>query len=211
MNGGTLVRRGLMVAAVLGGSIGALVGAPGTAQANDRTTATVCSDARTGAWEASMTFSSIDVRADHPVVLSFGSASTTLTEPGPDGTATLTQHFSPNAKVEQVSWSVVRNDAEEHSGVVVFERPDDCKPPTPTTAPPTVPPTTTAPTSTPTTAAPTSAPTTSPRVAPASSGAPLPVTGGHPSPVVWIGLLALAVGTLATWWSRRRPEDLSRP
>ncbi len=164
MNGGTLVRRGLVVAAVLGGSIGALVGLAGTAQA-----------------------------------------------PGPDGTATLTQHFSPGEKIEQVSWSVVRNDGAEHSGVVTFDRPDGCEAPAPTTTPPTTAPPATAPVTTvaaPTTvASPTAAP--QPNVAPASSGAPLPVTGSHPSPVLWMGLLALTVGAFITWLSRRRPEELS--
>ena len=89
MNGGTFARRGLMAAAVLGGSFGAVAGFAGVAHANDHSTDVVCSDKATGAWTATMSFGSIEVKEGHPVVVHFGSTSTTLQTPGPDGSASL--------------------------------------------------------------------------------------------------------------------------
>jgi len=60
MNGGTFARRGLMAAAVLGGSFGAVAGFAGVAHANDHSTDVVCSDKATGAWTATMSFGSIE-------------------------------------------------------------------------------------------------------------------------------------------------------
>ena len=68
--------------------VAAAGGAAGTAAAADRSTDVACVDQTTGAWEASMTFSSVAVQEGHPVVLTFGSASVTLTDPGPGGGAT---------------------------------------------------------------------------------------------------------------------------
>ncbi len=209
MNGGTLVRRGLLAAAVLGGSIGSLVSLAGTAQANDHSTQTICADPTTGAWRGSITFSSIDVQADHPVVVTFGSASETLTNPGPNGTVTLTQDFSSKSDAEQVTWTIVRNGTAERSGSVTFTKPDGCHESVPSTEPPTTaPPSTEAPPTTPVAStAPNTAPPTAPhRTRPAVTA--LPVTGGHPSPLLWVGLGSLAAGALITWLTRRQPEDL---
>ena len=99
MNGGTLMRRGLLAAALIGGSIVSIVvGLAGAAQANDHSTEAVCLDKTSGAWRASISFASIDVHDGHPVVITFGGASTTLTEPGPNGTATLHQDFSSQGR-----------------------------------------------------------------------------------------------------------------
>src|SRR5262245_56524292 len=78
--GPRLIARGALAAMVVGATVG---GAAGWAAANDRTTDVVCVDPQTGAWRATMTFSSIEVHEGHPVVISFGSASTTLATPGP--------------------------------------------------------------------------------------------------------------------------------
>jgi len=217
MHGGTLARRALLAAALVGGSIVSIVvGLAGAAQANDHSTQTACIDKTTGAWRASITFASIDVHDGHPVVVSFGSASTTLTEPGPNGTATLHQDFTAKDQVEQVSWSIVRNGAAERSGSAVFSKPDGCvaTPATvPTTAAPATPTTPPAPPTTapapPTTTHQPAAPATRPAEHARSTSAPLPVTGGHPSPLLWMGMLALGTGAAITWLSRRRPDELS--
>ena len=78
-SGARSVARGALAAAVI---VAALALTGGSAMANDRSTEVVCVDRSTGAWRASMTFSSIDVHDGHPVVVTFGSAVATLAEPG---------------------------------------------------------------------------------------------------------------------------------
>ncbi len=67
---------------------GAASFAAGQASANDRAVVVSCTDQSAGTWEVSVTFSGIEVLADRPVQVTLGSDSTTLTEPGPDGTVT---------------------------------------------------------------------------------------------------------------------------
>ena len=203
--------------------VAAAGGAAGTAAASDRSTDVVCVDQTTGAWEASMTFSSVAVQEGHPVVLTFGSASVTLTDPGPGGGATLTLSFDGGQSGATKTWTIVRNGAVDQSGSVAFDRPAGCEaaPTTPpsTEVPPTEPPATEAPpTGPPETEAPPQ-PTPSPRpespnpapavpAAPARPrAAPLPVTGV--STLVGLGLAAaaVAVGALVIRWTRRRADQ----
>ena len=219
MNGGTFARRGLMAAAVLGGSFGAVAGFAGVAHANDHSTDVVCSNKATGAWTATISFASIEVKEGHPVTVHFGSASTTLTNPGPDGTASLSQTFKGSTSTEQVSWSVERNGTTDSSGVASFAKPEGCEAP-PTTQPPaTQPPATQPPATQPPSVQPPATPAvhhpvvthpvvkpSRPAARPAQTLSSLPVTGGHPSPALWAGLGALGLGGLMTWLTRRQPH-----
>ncbi|HET9602336.1 MAG TPA: hypothetical protein VFP08_12140 [Acidimicrobiales bacterium] len=201
----------------------AAAGAAGTAAAADRSTDVACVDQTTGAWEASMTFSSVAVQEAHPVVLTFGSASVTLTDPGPGGGATLTQSFDGGQAGATKTWTIVRNGAVDQSGSVTFDRPAGCEAapttPPPTEAPPTEPPATDAP--------PTGPPETeagpqatlsprpdSPNPAPAvpaaparPRAAPLPVTGVSTLAGLGLAAAAVAVGALVIRWTRRRADQ----
>jgi hypothetical protein len=194
---------------MLGGLVLAVVAAQ-PAGANDRSTAVVCIDEQTGAWRASMTFASIDVRAGHPVVIAFGSASTTLSSPGPDGQAALTQDFTAAQDAATIPWSVVRNGLDERSGVEHVTRPEGCVAQVDTT-PPTTPETTTptTPTTSPATP-PASGPEPPPSSTPTSGSTPqpmhLPVTGGATG---WTTLAAIGalIGGLGITRAARRPPD----
>ena len=212
MNGGTLGRRVVRGACSCGvavlGAVIALVAAAGLAYANDRSTSVVCVDAQTGAWRASMSFGSIEVHEGHPVVVTFGSDSTTLTSPGPDGSATLTQDFSSGRDTATIAWTIVRNGADAQAGVEHFVRPEGCV--AETTTSPTEPSTSPAP---PPSAGP--PPSTVPEPSggpPASSSTPepmrLPVTGGA---TPWTGLVALAAlagGLVIVRAARRAPDEV---
>ena len=215
--GARSVARGVLAAAVM---VAALAATAGSAMANDRSTEVVCIDQSTGAWRASMTFSSIDVRDGHPVVVTFGSAVETLSAPGADGSVRLSQDAGGAEASATWSWSVARNGVVERAGSATFARPAGCEG-TPATEPPaTQPPATQPPASAPPVTAPPGAPTPAtpgqPEV-PAPSApppptthraAPLPVTG---TPAVPIGAAALAVlglGLLARRWVGRRADQL---
>jgi hypothetical protein len=206
----------LIGVAMLGGLVLAAV-TTRTAEANDRSTAVVCVDEQTGAWEASMTFASIDVREGHPVVITFGSASTTLTAPGPAGHATLTQRFTGGQDSATIAWSVVRNGLDATSGVEHVERPEGCVAQVDTT-PPTTPATTTP--TTPATVPPATVPPATPPVSgpepststPTSGSTPapvhLPVTGGAAGWTTLVAVGAVAAGLLLTRAGRRLPDEV---
>ena len=78
---------------------GAALFVAGQASANDRAVVVSCTDQSAGTWTVGVTFSSIEVKADRPVTVTLGSDSTTLTEPGPNGTVTLSQHLRPRPAV----------------------------------------------------------------------------------------------------------------
>ena len=115
----------MLVATVLGGS----VMLAGTAHAHDRSTDVLCVDQDTGEWRASMTFSAIDVRDGRPVVVTFGSASATLTEAGPNGTATLVQGFGGDEPSATLAWTIIRGGAIEQAGRQSFDQPAGCEAP----------------------------------------------------------------------------------
>ena len=124
--------RGALAAAVIVAA-SALTG--GSAMANDRSTEVVCVDRSTGAWRASMTFSSIDVHDGHPVVVTFGSAVATLAAPGAHGSVTLSQGAGGDRASATWSWSIARNGVVEQAGSARFTRPAGCEG-TPATEPP---------------------------------------------------------------------------
>jgi hypothetical protein len=224
MNGGRIIRR------VLARGLGALalIGAVawmGTAHASDRTSDVVCVDSSTGDWRATMRFTSIDVHDGHPVTVTFGSATSTLTSPGADGAVTLRQDFSGADASAHRSWSIVRNGVVERAGSETFHRPDGCAapdttvPPTseppgtgpPTTVPPTtVPPTTGPPTTGPPTTGPAGPiPTSPPPATTVPKSWPLPVTGrGATGLIVVVGVAVAIAGALAVRGARRRPDQL---
>jgi hypothetical protein len=72
---------------------GAALFVAGQASANDRAVVVSCTDQSAGTWTVSVTFSSIEVKADRPVEVSLGSQTTTLTEPGPNGTVHAEPHL----------------------------------------------------------------------------------------------------------------------
>ena len=123
-SGARSVVRGALAAAVI---VVALTLTAGPAMANDRSTEVVCVDRSTGAWRASMTFSSIDVHDGHPVVVTFGSAPTTLAEPGAGGSATLSQDAGGDEASATWSWSIARNGVVEQAGSARFTRPAGCE------------------------------------------------------------------------------------
>jgi hypothetical protein len=210
MNGGRLVLRSLFGASLLGASaLGALL-FTGTAYGHDQTTAVECIDSATGAWRASMAFSSVDVTEGHTAIVHFGSASTPV---GPDGTATLFQDFGGDQATATVTWSIERNGAVDRSGAETFSKPEGCVQVTTTTAPPTTTPqTTTIAKSTPTTAAPAPTP---PPPAPTTPQPPrhvesldLPVTGAATTVTGVVAVLAIVTGGVIVHLTRRRPEGL---
>ena len=131
-SGARSVARGALAAAVIVAA-SALTG--GSAMANDRSTEVVCVDRSTGAWRASMTFSSIDVHDGHPVVVTFGSAVATLAAPGAHGSVTLSQGAGGDRATATWSWSIARNGVVEQGGSARFTRPAGCEG-TPATQPP---------------------------------------------------------------------------
>ena len=210
MNGGRLFRRGVLVASLCMASTAAWAG---VAQANDRSTAVICVDERAGDWRASMTFSSIDVRDGHPVEVSFGSDSATLTAPGPDGSATLHQDFGAGTDHASVAWSVARNGVVERSGSESFEQPSGCQAPATSEPPASEPPATQPPvTEPPTTEAPTPGSTPQGPAASTPTSAPhagaLPVTGRATALGGAVGLAVLLLGGAAVWAARRHPDEL---
>src|SRR5262245_38881496 len=123
---------------------GAALFVAGQASANDRAVVVSCTDQSAGTWKVAVTFSSVEVKVDRPVQVTLGSSSTTLTEPGPNGTVTLSQSVGPGQQSADLTWSVVRLDY-QNMGVLHLSRPDGCTESTPSTeAPPTTqaPPTT---------------------------------------------------------------------
>ena len=196
---------------------GAALLVAGQASANDRAVVVSCTDQSAGTWTVAVTFSSIEVKADRPVQVTLGSDTTTLTEPGPNGTVTLSHTFGGDQASASITWSVVRLDY-QNMGVLHLDRPAGCGETTPSTeAPPTTPapPSTEAvPTTTPgaptTEAAPTTVPATvlAETVTPApsvQSGA-LPETGRPTLPLVAVGAGAVIGGLGLVGATRRRPE-----
>ena len=166
-SGARSVARGALAAAVI---VAALALTGGSAMANDRSTEVVCVDRSTGAWRASMTFSSIDVHEGHPVVVTFGSAVATLAAPGAHGSVTLSQGAGGDRAAATWSWSIARNGVVEQAGAARFTRPAGCEG-TPATEPPATPPPATEPPATPPPATqPPSAPCRPRRRRPAAAG-----------------------------------------
>jgi hypothetical protein len=221
--GARLVWRGMLVATVLGGS----VMLAGTAHAHDRSTDVLCVDQSTGEWRASMTFSAIDVRDGRPVVVTFGSASATLTEAGPNGTATLVQSFGGDQPSATLAWTIIRGGTIEQAGRQSFDQPAGCEAP-PATAPPdsgppaTAPPDTPPPDSGPPAPAGPETPSTAPEAAvpelpspgpagpstPAPRTAPLPATGSPTTLVVLLAAAAVVGGALIVRWTRHQPDEV---
>jgi hypothetical protein len=208
VDGGTRLWRARRGARLIGGAVlGGLVLAAVTAQpamANDRSTAVVCVDEQTGAWRASITFASIDVREGHPVVITFGTASTTLSTPGPDGHATLTQDFTGAQDSATIPWSVVRHGLDATSGVEHVTRPEGCvaqvettPPTTPATVPPATPP-----------ASPPEPPTSTPTSGSTPGPVHLPVTGGATGWTTLVAVGALVGGLVLTRAGRRIPDEV---
>jgi len=231
-SGARSVARGAMAAAVI---VVALALTGGTAMANDRSTDVVCVDRSTGAWRASMTFSSIDVHDGHPVVVTFGSAVATLTAPGADGSVTLSQDAGGDEASSTWSWSIARNGVVEGAGSARFTRPAGCEGTPATPPPPTEPPTTTPPASPPPTTGPppteppaTVPPAAVPPAAPTPPGSsrpdvpasvptpppttdragPLPDTGLSAAPFGIAAVAVVGLGVLALRWARRRADQL---
>ena len=219
--GARSVARGALAAAVI---VGALALTARSAIANDRSTDVVCVDQSTGAWRASMTFSSIDVHDGHPVVVTFGSATATLAAPG-DGSVTLSQPAGGDDESATWSWSIARNGVVERAGSVTFSRPAGCESTPATAPPPTQPPGTQPPaTEPPATVPPATTPPAGPTPpgpgrpsAPVPSPAPPPTTGRTPplpstgTPAVPLGVAAVVVvglGVLARRWADRRADQL---
>lgn len=182
-SGARSIARGAMAAAV---TVVALTLTGGTAMANDRSTDVVCVDRSTGAWRASMTFSSIDVHDGHPVVVTFGSAVATLAAPGADGSVTLSQGAGGDEASTTWPWSIARNGVVEGAGAARFTRPAGCEGTPATTPPPTEPPATPPATTPPATTGPppTGPPATVPPATPPATtgppGAPTPPGGSRP-------------------------------
>jgi hypothetical protein len=210
--------------------VAALTLTGGSAMANDQSTEVVCVDRSTGAWRASMTFSSIDVHDGHPVVVTFGSAVATLAAPGAHGSVTLSQGAGGDRASATWSWSIARNGVVEQAGSARFTRPAGCErtpatEPPATEPPPTEPPATVPPSSAPPATVP---PATQPPSAPAPAGSgrpdvpvsvptpppttdragPLPDTGLPAVPFVAAAVAAVGLGVLAQRWARRRADQL---
>jgi len=188
---------------------GAALFVAGQASANDRAVVVSCTDQSAGTWTVAVTFSSVEVKVDRPVQVTLGSSSTTLTEPGPNGTVTLSQSFGPGQDSATVTWSVVRLDY-QNMGVLHLVRPDGCTASTPNTE---APPTTPAPPATPAQQSAPPASTTVPAKvlaetvapAPTAQGA-LPETGRPTLPLVAMGAGAVIGGLGLVGVARRRPE-----
>ena len=231
-SGARSVARGALAAAVI---VAALALTAGPAMANDRSTEVVCVDRSTGTWRASMTFSSIDVHDGHPVVVTFGSAATTLAEPGAGGSATLSQDAGGDRASAIWSWSIARNGVVEQAGSARFTRPAGCEgppateppatEPPPTEPPPTEPPATEPPSSAPPATVPPATQPPAPPTPPGSSrpdvpasvptpppttdrAGPLPDTGLPAVPFVATAVAVVGLGVLALRWARRRADQL---
>ena len=107
--------------------------AAGPASANDRTVSVLCTDKAAGTWRVSVTFSSIEVKADRPVTVTLGPKSVTLTEVGPNGTVTLSQDFPGDQETADLIWSVVRLDY-QNTGKLHLDQPEGCRSTTTTTS-----------------------------------------------------------------------------
>jgi len=217
MDGGRGGARSVARGAVATGVIAAVTGftalTAGPALANDRSTDVVCVDRSTGAWRATMTFSSIDVNDGHPVVVRFGSATTTLGDPGPDGSATLRQDASGDQAAATWGWSITRNGVVERSGSASFERPAGCAATQPSE-----------PTEPPATEPPAAAPPVGPsppgpsrpeipivvRTAPPTTdrAEPLPVTGAPAGAIGAAAVVVVGLGALVLRWTKRRADQL---
>jgi LPXTG-motif cell wall-anchored protein len=189
---------------------GAALFVAGQASANDRAVVVSCTGQSAGTWTVAVTFSSIEVKADRPVEVTLGSETTTLTEPGPNGTVTLSHTFGADQSSASITWSIVRLDY-QNMGVLHLDRPAGCGETTPSTeAPPTTPapPSTEAAPTTITEAAPTTVPATvlAETVTPAPSVQSLPQTGRPTLPLVAVGAGAVLGGLGLVGATRRRPE-----
>jgi len=179
---------------------GAALFVAGQASANDRAVVVSCTDQSAGTWTVSVTFSSIEVKADRPVTVSLGSDTTTLTEPGPNGTVTLSRPFGADQPSATLTWLIRRLDY-QNTGVLHLDRPAGCGETTPTTeAPPTTPTTEAAPTVPATVLAETVTP------APSVQSGSLPETGRPTLPLVAVGAGAVLGGLALVAGTRRRPE-----
>jgi len=227
------VARGAMAAGVIAAVTGFTALTAGPAMANDRSTVVACVDRSTGEWRATMTFSSIDVKDGHPVVVRFGSATVTLADPGPDGSATLRQDASGDQAAATWAWSVTRNGVVERSGSSSFRRPGGCEATQttgPTEPPATEPPATEPPATEPPATEPpaTEPPATVPPVGPSPPGpsrpeipmviptAPpttdragrLPVTGAPAGATGAAAVVVVGLGVLVLRWTKRRSDQL---
>jgi LPXTG-motif cell wall-anchored protein len=198
------------LALVLGG---ATLAAAGQASANDRAVVVSCTDHTAGTWKVSVTFSSIEVKVDRPVDVTLGSAHATLTEPGPNGTVTLSQSFGAGEHSANLTWSIVRLDY-QNMGVLNLDQPADCRVQTDSSgppaseAPPTAPPSTeAAPTTTPAVVPPASAPVTPQPVVRVEAAQALPETGSSTLPGLALGAGAVLGGLALVGIGRRRPEQ----
>jgi LPXTG-motif cell wall-anchored protein len=181
---------------------GAASFAAGQASANDRAVVVSCTDQSAGTWEVSVTFSGIEVLADRPVQVTLGSDSTTLTQPGPDGTVTMRQSFGGDQSSASTTWSVVRHDY-QNKGVLNLDRPGDCQQTPSTEAPPV---TEVAPTTVPVTVL--AVQVTPVQVTPVKAAVTqaLPETGRPTMPMLALGAGAVVGGLGLVGVSRRRPE-----
>ncbi len=193
---------------------GAALFVAGQASANDRAVVVSCTDQSAGTWTVAVTFSSIEVKADRPVQVTLGSDTTTLTEPGANGTVTLSHTFGAGQSSASITWSVVRLDY-QNMGVLNLDRPAGCGETTPSTeAPPTTPATEAVPTTTPSSPTTEAAPTTVPASVLAETATPapsvqsgsLPETGRSTLPLVALGAGAVIGGLGLVGATRRRPE-----
>lgn len=185
---------------------GAALFVAGQASANDRAVVVSCTDQSAGTWTVGVTFSSIEVKADRPVQVTLGSDTTTLTEPGANGTVTLSHTFGGGQTSASITWSIVRLDY-QNMGVLHLDRPAGCGETTPSTeAPPTTPapPSTESTPSTETVPATVLAETVTP--APSVQSGSLPETGRPTLPLVAVGAGAVIGGLGLVGATRRRPE-----
>ena len=184
---------------------GAALLVAGQASANDRAVVVSCTDQSAGTWTVSVTFSSIEVKADRPVTVSLGSHTTTLNTPGPNGTVTLSHTFGADQSSPSIEWSIVRLDY-QNMGELHLDRPAGCGETTPSTeAPPTTPATEAAPTTPSTEATPTVPATVlAETVTPAPIA--LPETGRSTLPLVGLGAGAVIGGLGLVGVTSRRTE-----
>jgi len=192
---------------------GAALFVAGQASANDRAVVVSCTDQSAGTWTVAVTFSSIEVKVDRPVQVTLGSDTTTLTEPGANGTVTLSHTFGAGQSAASITWSIVRLDY-QNMGVLNLDRPAGCGETTPSTeAPPTTPappateavPTTT-PSSPTTEAVPATVLAETVTPAPSVQSGSLPETGRSTLPLVALGAGAVIGGLGLVGATRRRPE-----
>jgi LPXTG-motif cell wall-anchored protein len=186
---------------------GAALFVAGQASANDRAVVVSCTDQSAGTWTVAVTFSSIEVKADRPVEVTLGSDTTTLTEPGANGTVTLSRTFGADQTAASITWLISRLDY-QNTGVLHLDRPAGCGETTPSTeAPPTTPATEAAPTTTPSTeAVPATVLAETVTPAPSVESGSLPETGRSTLPLVALGAGAVIGGLGLVGATRRRPE-----